>query len=224
MEIDSSNPFASLGLGLDQKVKATEKDQGELALEDFMSLMTTQMKNQDPLKPMESGEFLGQIAAFGTVSGINDLQTSFDGFASSMQSDQALQGSALIGRSALVQSSMGTLTAESGLKGVVNVDEGVTDLTLRILNDTGSLVRTIDMGAAAGETRFTWDGTNENGEAMSPGVYQVMATGTVDDQTTSFATSMAGKIESVLVGNEQGLIMNLEGIGAVPFSQAQEII
>jgi flagellar basal-body rod modification protein FlgD len=80
------------------------------------------------------------------------------------------------------------------------------------------------MGAAAGETRFTWDGTNENGEAMSPGVYQVMATGTVDDQTTSFATSMAGKIESVLVGNEQGLIMNLEGIGAVPFSQAQEII
>jgi flagellar basal-body rod modification protein FlgD len=223
MEIESSNPFASLGLNNNTK-KTEERDQGELALEDFMSLMTTQMKSQDPLKPMESGDFLGQIAAFGTVSGISDLQKSFDNFAGSMQSDQALQGSALIGRSAIVPSSIGNLSAESGLQGRIDVDEAVPDLSLQIYTETGSLVRTIGMGPAAGETHFTWDGLDDNGDMMPPGTYQVLATGSVDDQNTAFATKIAGKVESVLVGNEQGLVMNLEGIGAVPFSQAQEII
>jgi len=202
-----------------------EKDAGALALEDFMSLMTTQLKNQDPLKPMESGEFLSQIAAFGTVSGIGDLQKSFDGFASSMQSDQALQGSTLVGRSVLVPSSIGTMTAESGLKGQINVAEPVSDLKVQVYNEIGVPVKTIGMGAAAGYTNFTWDGFDDNGVSLPPGTYQFKATGTIDGENTAFATATVAKVESVLVGSGgQGLTMNLAGIGSVPFSEAQEII
>jgi len=202
-----------------------EKDAGALALEDFMSLMTTQLKNQDPLKPMESGEFLSQIAAFGTVSGIGDLQKSFDGFASSMQSDQALQGSTLVGRSVLVPSSIGTMTAESGLKGQINVAEPVSDLKVQVYNEIGVPVKTIGMGSAAGYTNFTWDGFDDNGVSLPPGTYQFKATGTIDGENTAFATATVAKVESVLVGSGgQGLTMNLAGIGSVPFSEAQEII
>lgn len=220
--IDTEGTYAFLNKGANQKEE--EENAGSLALEDFMSLMTTQLKNQDPLKPMESGEFLGQIAAFGTVSGIGDLQKSFDGFATSMQSDQALQGSSLVGRSVLVPSSIGIMTAEEGMKGQINVAETVTDLKVAIYNEAGVQVRTIEMGGASGYTDFTWDGFDDNGEALTPGVYQFKASGTIDGDNTAFATGTVAKVESVIVGGgSQGLIMNLGGIGSVPFSEAVEI-
>lgn len=219
-----NNAYAALGLSLNQTTEEA-KDTGELALEDFMSLMTTQLQNQDPLKPMESGDFLGQIASFATVSGIDDLQNSFSSFATSMQSDQALQGSALVGRSVFVPSSIGNLTAEDGLTGQINVAAPVTDLNVKIYTEAGELIRTIEMGGADGYTSFTWDGFDENGEAMAPGTYQFLASGTVDGDNTAFGTATVAKVESVLVGGgSEGLIMNLAGIGAVPFSEALEII
>jgi flagellar basal-body rod modification protein FlgD len=216
------NAFAFLNSHTSQKA---DKDAGSLAMEDFMSLMTTQLKNQDPLKPLESGDFLGQIAAFGTVSGIADLQNSFTSFAQAMQSDQALQGSALVGRSVLVPSSIGTLTAEDGLKGQINVAEPVTDLKVQIFAPNGVQVRTIEMGSASGYTNFAWDGFDDNGEALPPGIYQFKSSGTINGDNTVFATATVAKVESVLVGSgSQGLTMNLAGIGSVPFSEAQEII
>ncbi|PHS27244.1 MAG: flagellar hook capping protein [Methylophaga sp.] len=218
-----NNPYAFLNTGSVEK--KPEKDAGALALEDFMSLMTTQLKNQDPLKPMDSGEFLGQIAAFGTVSGIGDLKNAFDSFAKSMQSDQALQGSALVGRSVLVPSSIGAMTADNGLQGRINVAESVSDLKVQIFTETGALVRTMEMGSASGDTPFTWDGFDDGGTALAPGAYQFKATGTVAGENTAFATATIAKVDSVLVGGAyQGLVMNLAGIGAVPFSEAQEII
>ncbi len=220
--IDTNGAYAFLNKGANKAEE--EKNPGELAMEDFMSLMTSQLKNQDPLKPMESGDFLGQIAAFGTVSGIGDLQKSFDGFATSMQSDQALQGSSLVGRTVLVPSSIGMMTAEEGMNGQINVAEPVTDLSVAIYDEAGVLVRTIDIGAAEGYADFNWDGFDDNGEALTPGVYQFKASGTVDGENTAFATGVVAKVESVIVGSKsQGLIMNLGGIGSVPFSEAVEI-
>ncbi|MFT7413829.1 MAG: flagellar basal-body rod modification protein FlgD [Methylophagaceae bacterium] len=220
--IDNSGAYAFLNKGA--ATNAEQKDSGALAMEDYLSLMTTQLKNQDPLKPMDSGEYLSQIAAFGTVSGIGDLQTSFDGFAKSMQSDQALQGSVLVGRSVLVPSSIGNMTAENGLKGQINVAEPVTDLKVQIYSENGVPVKTIEMGSADGYTNFTWDGLSDNGEALTPGVYQFKATGTVEGANTAFATATVAKVDSVLVGSGgQGLVLNLGGIGSVPFSEAQEI-
>lgn len=219
-----SNPYDALGLTGASK-KAEEKDEGALLMEDYLSLMTSQLKNQDPMDPMDNGDFLGQIAQFATVSGIGDLNTSFGDFSKSMQSDQALQGSTLVGRSVLVPSSLGTMTAEGGLKGQINVAESVTDLKVQVFSESGALVRTLEMGAAAGYTNFTWDGFSDNGEALVPGVYQFKATGTVAGENTAFATATVAKVDSVLVGSgSQGLTVNLAGIGSVPFDEVQEIL
>ncbi len=212
-------------LNKEQTQTTEEKDAGSLALEDFMSLMTTQLKNQDPLKPMESGDFLGQIASFGTVSGIADLQDSFSSFAKAMQSDQALQGSSLVGRSVLVPSSIGMMTPEDGLTGQINVAEPVTDLKVQVFSEAGVPVKTIELGSASGYTNFTWDGFDENGKAMPEGIYQFVATGTVNGDNTAFGTATVAKVSSVLVGSgSQGLTVNLAGIGSVPFGEVQEII
>ncbi|RKZ79232.1 MAG: flagellar hook assembly protein FlgD [Gammaproteobacteria bacterium] len=226
MAIDGigSNPYDALGLVNSSKT-AEENEQGALLMEDYLSLMTEQLKNQDPLAPMDNGDFLGQIAQFAAVSGIGDLNNSFSDFSSSMQSDQALQGSALVGHSVLVPSSLGTMTAAEGLKGQINVIEPVTDLKVQIYSEAGSLVKTIDMGSAAGYTNFTWNGFDDNDQALTPGVYQFKATGTLGGDNVAFATATVAKVESVLVGSgSQGLTMNLAGIGTVPFSEVQEII
>ena len=73
-------------------------DSGKLGQEEFLRLMITQLKNQDPTKPLDSGEFLGQLAQFGTVSGLADLKSSFTELAGSLVSNQALQAA---GRSLL---------------------------------------------------------------------------------------------------------------------------
>jgi flagellar basal-body rod modification protein FlgD len=204
---------------------AVNKDDGALATEDFLALMTTQLQNQDPLKPLESGDFLGQIASFSTVSGIGELNDSFDGFAQSMQSDQALRGSALVGRSVLVPSSLGNLTAGESIEGQINVADPVPDLKVQIYNESGAPVRTIAMGPAAGYTNFAWDGLDDDGQALPSGTYQYKASGTVNGDNTAFATATVAKVDSVLVGNgSQGLTINLAGIGSVPFSEVQEII
>lgn len=221
----NDNPYAFLNSTNKTRSSEEEKDPGKLQMDDFMSLMTTQLMNQDPLKPMESGDFLGQIASFSTVSGISDLQDSFSSFAKAMQSDQALQGSSLVGRSVLVPSSIGVMTADSPMRGQINVEEPVSNLEMKIYNEAGELVRNIPMGTASGYTNFEWDGLNNAGEALPEGVYQFMATGTVEGQNTAFATAVMAKVDSVLVGsNGQGLTINLAGIGSVPFSEVQEII
>jgi flagellar basal-body rod modification protein FlgD len=228
MAIDNSSLYKSLGLSLkSNSVPAASKNEnmgkGELAIKDFLSLMTTQLKNQDPLKPMESGEFLGQIASFATVSGIEDLQKSFGSFATSMKSEQALKGSALVGHSVLVPSAAGNHTSSSPLSGVINVKPKVTDLSVQIYDSKGSLVDTQKIGPSSGNVKFTWDGKSSDGKTLAEGVYTLKATGTVDGKVTSFATATMGKVESVLVNNKNGLIVNLAGIGAVPFAKVQEI-
>jgi len=227
MAIDGvgNNPYAFLNGTTSAEDSKKSNNPGQLAMEDFMSLMTTQLQNQDPLKPMESGDFLGQIASFGTVSGIADLQSSFSSFAKAMQSDQALQGSSLVGRSVLVPSSIGTMSPDQPLKGQINVQDPVSDLTVKVFNEGGSLVKTINMGSASGYTNFVWDGLNENQQPMPPGIYQFQATGTVDGKNNAFATATVARVDSVLVGSgSQGLTVNLAGIGSVPFREVQEII
>lgn len=74
----------------------------ELGQDEFFELIITQLQNQDSFKPMERGDFLGQIAQFSTVNGISDLQQSFATLATSLQPSQALQASTMVGREVVV--------------------------------------------------------------------------------------------------------------------------
>ena len=83
-DIDTSNIFSQLGLNQTQETEKNPND--KLGQAEFLELMTAQLKFQDPLKPMENGDFLGQMAQFGTVNGINELNAAFDSMSASFQS------------------------------------------------------------------------------------------------------------------------------------------
>lgn len=222
--IDNSELFASLGLGATQAQSDQPSD--KLLQEDFLELMVAQLKNQDPMKPMESGDFLGDIAQFGTVSGIQDLQESFASFSSSIQSNQALQAAALVDRSVLVPMDRGVLPTEGSLAGVVDLPTNSSQVTVSIHDSAGVLVRQINLGAqAAGTPHFQWDGSMDDGSYAAPGVYQVRAEAIINGETTALSPQIEADVRSVMLGGSgRGLQLDLGQLGTVDFSLVEQIL
>lgn len=197
---------------------------GALSQQDFLNLMTTQLQNQDPLKPMDSGQFLSQMAEFGTVSGINNLQTSFNQLATSLTSNQGLQASSLVGHQVAVSSTVGVLPAQGAMKAAVDVPSSTGDVSVDITDATGQVVKHLDLGAqASGISQFTWDGTTASGTQAAPGQYTIKATANIGGQQTALTTYGVDTVNSVTLGsNGNGPLLNLSSLGQVDLSQVEQ--
>lgn len=208
--------------GLSAAPQAERKDQ--LGQEDFLKLMTAQLSNQDPFKPMESGEFMTQIAQFGSVQGIQDLQKSFDTFANSMVSNQSLQTASLVGRDVLAPAGYAGLGA-NGLAGAVDVPANASDVVVSVYDNAGQLVKRLSLGAKeAGLQNYRWDGTADNGAAMQPGIYRVQAEAVIGGDNMQLDHFAQAPVESVTFGRVgQEPQVNLAGLGSLPFSSLREI-
>ncbi len=222
-EIDF-NTLQGLGLAKQTQTDKAKKD-GDLGQADFLELMVTQLKNQDPLDPMDSDAFLGQIAQFSTVSGIGDLQTSFSEFASSVANDQALQASNLVGRRVIVPLQNGVLNEGGAIEGEVTLPASSPDVSINISNQNGELIKTISLGTqAAGPVPFKWDGSLNNGGIAPAGQYNVDAIARIDGQNFELDTQLLVDVESVTLGGPgRGLQLNLAGLGSVDFSNVSRI-
>ena len=193
---------------------------------DFLTLMLAQLKNQDPTSPVDSNEFLSQLAALSEVQGINQLNTSFSTLSNSMVSSQALQASSLLGHKVLAASSTGTLAAAgAALSGAVSVPQTTSQVTLNISNSAGVLVKSINLGAqTAGLADFTWNGQASDGSAAPAGTYTLSAQVAGAASGTAVTTLVSGTVDSVTMGaGTTGLTLNVDGLGSVPFSSVQQI-
>jgi flagellar basal-body rod modification protein FlgD len=163
----SANPFASLGLADPRRTaqqgnalrQGAEQSSQRLGQKDFLKLMITQFKNQDPTHPMQDGQFLGQLAQFGTVSGIQQLQGSFSTLADSLHSEQAMRAATLVGHRVMAASDSANLSTGGSLNGAVDVPDGGGHVKLTISDSTGHKVKQIDLGTQPGGLAdFAWDG------------------------------------------------------------------
>lgn len=219
--IENSSLPAGTGTGA-----AAPQQTARLGQEDFFKLLITQLRNQDPLKPLASGEFLSQIAQFSTVSGVQDLQRSFRELAGSLYSSQALQASALVGRTVYLPGPDAALDASgAGVSGQVELAASTGGLTVGIYDGAGSLVRRLALGPQpAGTVAFHWDGLTDAGTPAAPGVYRIKAEAVVGGENVAVDTLVAARVESVTLGHAgQGITLNLPGLGAVDFSQVRRI-
>ncbi len=214
--------FQDLGLSRNLEVAA---DRNELGQDDFLTLMTAQMKNQDPMKPLENGEFLGQLAQFGTVTGLEELKAEIQKLAGSLTSDQSLQAAGMLGREVLVPGATGVLTEEGEISGAVELPNSVANLKISIYDQAGQLVRNMDLGVQpAGLANFSWDGLATDGETALPGRYQVRAEAINGGANEEFGVLMAAQVKSVtLPGGAGGLALELAGLGQVEFSAIRQI-
>jgi flagellar basal-body rod modification protein FlgD len=193
---------------------------------DFLTLMLAQLKNQDPTSPVDSNQFLSQLASLSEVQGITQLNSSFSTLSNSITSSQALQASSLLGHNVLAASSTATLsTAGAALSGAVSVPQTSSQVTLNISNSAGVLVKSINLGAqSTGLADFTWNGLGSNGTAAPAGTYTLSAQVAGVASSTAVTTLVSGAVDSVTMGaGTTGLTLNVAGLGSVPFSSVQQI-
>ncbi|WP_020483240.1 flagellar hook assembly protein FlgD [Methylomonas sp. MK1] len=219
--------FNNLGLATTGSGTAKGVQKQTLGQDQFLKLLTTQMTHQDPMKPMDNGEFLGQMAQFSTVSGIQDLQASFKDFADSISSNQALQAASLVGRYVSAPSKEALLGAGGTVSGDFVLPSSSTNVDVKIINPkTGATVREIDLGAqSSGTTKFEWDGKDSQGHLADPGVYKVQASAWLDGANTVLATNIKSLVKSVNMSTGSNSVqVNLDGLGTVKFSQIKQIL
>ena len=213
----NGNDFAQYGLAATQGARKTQLGQA-----DFLRLMTEQLKNQDPLKPLQGAEFLGQLAQFSTVQGINGMQQALGAVANVMESDQTLRAAALVGHDALVEASTLDLEAGAGMKGEV-VATTAGPVQIDIVDASGQVVRRMSAQAnAAGSVAYAWDGKTTTGAAAPAGRYSVRATSGTGSDAQSLAVRVAARVDSVSI-EPTGLTLNLAGLGAHPLSAVRRI-
>ena len=203
-----------------------QSPKNDLGQEDFLTLMITQFQNQDPFEPMDNGEFLGQLAQFSTVSGIESLNNSFTGLAGSMQDNQALQAAGLVGHSVLAVTDTGHLGESGPLKGALEIESSASNVQIDITDETGVLVQRLNLGQQPpGLVRFSWDGIDSEGNRADTGLYQVSARVIRGSNTESAVTVIEAEIESVTLGQfGGGMSLNLAGGQQMPLSRVYQII
>ncbi len=200
------------------------KAQDELGQEDFFTLMIAQFQNQDPFEPMDNGEFLGQLAQFSTVSGIDSLNSGFDDLSGALRDEQALQASNLVGRTVLAVSDSAFYNGESSVNGALELSASGF-VQIDITDASGQLVQRLDLGQQpAGQARFAWDGRMSDGEMADSGEYRLSARVVRGQEVESLATLVEGRVDSVTLGQFGGsMALNLEGGGSLALAQVYQI-
>ncbi len=215
--------WESLGLARPEEKKRTD----EVGQEQFLELMLAQLQNQDPLKPMENGEFLSQMAQFSSAKGIQEMSQSLDTFTRSLTSSQALQASSLIGRHVLVPNEMGYLEEGSaGIAGAAELPASAADVVVSVYDTAGTLVYRASYGPQeAGRFQFSWDGRDANGQTVSPGHYRVSVEAQAGEENKALETLLLSRVDSVTLGKGgQGVTLNLAGLGTASLSEVREIM
>jgi flagellar basal-body rod modification protein FlgD len=222
--IDNNLPSSVQDLGLGA-VAGQKKNSDTLGQTEFLKLMVTQLKNQDPFSPMENGDFIGQMAQFSSVTGLAGLQQSFDKLATSLQSNQALQASSLVGRTVIVPSASGILPSEGVMAGAIDLPLPGSEVALTIQDASGQVIRRLELGSqSAGDAYFRWDGLGDDGLPAQAGRYYISAEANVNGETVALETLASASVESVTLGQGgQGLSLNLTDGTTVDFASVREI-
>lgn len=144
----------------------------------FLKLLTEQLKNQDPLNPVDNAQMTSQLAQISTVNGISKLNDTLAALLANNQSSEAMEAAALVGKGVMVE---GTSLSLSGSKayGGFELTGAADKVSVTIKDSTGKEVKTLDLGShEAGVYNFAWDGSTANGSVAVDGTYTIAVNAT----------------------------------------------
>lgn len=188
----------------------------------FLSLLVAQMKNQDPLNPLDNAQVTSQMAQLSTVQGITNMNTSLQALAASLGASQVSQAASLIGRDVLVP---GNTVGPAQPQDVMGFDLSgpADDVTVSIKDASGNLVRKLDLGTRnAGVSTVAWDGLTANGTAAPAGAYSFTVNAVQGGQAVGNTALNLGMVNSVSQ-NSQGVQLNLAGNTSVGYADVRQI-
>ena len=202
------------------KSEATDSSKAQEAQDRFLTMLMAQMKNQDPLNPMDNAQMTTQMAQINTVSGIEKVNTSINSLASQFSQMQVMQGTSLIGHDVLTSGNRMTIDNAQG-KGAFTLDSKANQVTMEVRTVGGALVDTQEMGGLnAGTHQFAWNDSNKQFEGQ-PLVFTIKATNGSD----KVASSTLQQLKVGAISTQNGTLQLDVGNGTkISYSDVKEVI
>lgn len=190
----------------------------------FLKLMTTQLKNQDPFKPVENTEMVAQMAQMSQVSGIAEMNQSLKALADRMGTSENAAAMSYVGRTVQVEGNTAYPGQDGSIDLQVPLDRSATGLLVSITDASGAPVRTLQLGAqAAGTADVHWDGKDDNGGAVGGGPFKVRVVAQRGDGATEVKPLVWAPVTSVRVETGQSPKLSVAGLGDIPISAVRQV-
>ena len=189
----------------------------------FMKLLVAQMKNQDPLNPLDNAQVTTQLAQINTVKGIDKMNTALSKLVDGGQAGSTTDAAAMVGRSVLVEGSTLELPADGVARAGYELSAAASSVRVDVLDRSGAVVDSIQSSnVAAGLQTFSWDGT-AGGRTLDPGTYRIRVTATNGNDSVESTPLTAAPVQAVLRGTD-GVSLQLGTFGTRPLDQVRAIL
>ena len=205
--------------------KATDTGSVQADEDKFLKLLVTQLKNQDPLNPLDNAQLTSQLAQLSTVTGVNKLNTTLESLKSSYQASESLQAANMIGHGVLTKGDAIVLSEGKSIFGI-DLASAADSVKVMVRDRTGKEVQTIALGAQqAGTLSLAWDGaTDEPNQTAPNGNYTFEVIAMRGDEKLKDATGLSfGTVASVST-NAQGVKLNIAELGSVTMADIKQIL
>ena len=188
----------------------------------FLTLLVTQLKNQDPLRPMDNAQITTQLSQISTVSGIDKLNETMAGLATAMAANQTMASAAMIGRKVLAPGA--TLAVADGrAAGAIEFAEPAERVALTVLGSAGNVVRRLELGTApAGLQAFAWDGKGDDGKTVKDGNYTYRIEATSAGKAVNATGYQVGTVTGIAVSGKEPTVI-VDGLTEVRFADVKRI-
>jgi len=218
--------LSSLGIGRTnaavQVKTAAEAD--TLTQNDFLKLLTAQLKNQDPTEPVDTTQQLTQLAQFSSVAGISEINSTLKAIQEKLGAATTSDALSYVGRTVLTPGDTAFPRTDGGLTGAVELAGPASDVRVTVQGANGQVLKTLALGPQAqGTVTFDWDGTAQNGEPAGPGPFKISAIANNDGATVATTPLVWAPVSSVSIPATGAPILTLPGIGQVPTTQVRQI-
>lgn len=169
----------------------------------FLTLLTTQLRYQDPLEPMDSAEFTNQLVQFTEVEQSISTNKQLEQLIGMQSSNQAVAAIGYIGNSVEALGNAMPLI-DGAAEMTYTLPENAESASVLIFNAAGQLIQTLEGATAAGKHSVTWDGTASDGSTMPDGTYTIAVSArNADNDILDVTTGIVGTVTGTQ-NNEHG--------------------
>ncbi|TRZ92713.1 MAG: flagellar hook assembly protein FlgD [Rhodocyclaceae bacterium] len=221
-----TNPASSAFAALNAKPSTKTSANSTTEMEDrFLKLLITQLKNQDPLNPLDNAQMTSQMAQISTVNGIERLNATLQALMSSNSQSQTMQAATLLGKGVLVPGTGMAMKAADGAAVAGFELAGPADGATVTINDAnGITVRTLSLGGmAAGVHPFQWDGKSGNGAVVADGAYTFNVAAKRGSDSVESTALQFGMVTSIM-NSSQGVSLSVGTLGNFKMTDVKEIL
>ncbi len=227
---DFDSTLASLGIGrtgsaAQQAAASSNLGKTDMDQNDFLQLMTAQLKNQDPFAPVDNTQMVAQMAQFSQLAGVTEMNSTLKAIADRLNGTTPGDAMQWIGRTVLTPGETAYPRTDGSLGGTLDLGADATDVNVSISDASGRLLKTVSLGPQGkGSIDFEWDGSTDSGDPAGSGPFTIhAATRNADGGAVKVTPLVWAPVTSVTLGSDGSPVLTLPGLGQVPVSAVRQI-